>query len=478
MKFTAQVLSAEERVRVHEESLRILSEVGVKFLGEKAIPLLKKNGVKVDKDSKIAQIPAELVSEALGESPANFILGARNPQYNFTLPSQVTRYCIDGTAAFTRDYRSGERRYGTLEDIKDSLRIFQQMDMGVMAWAPTTASDTPAYSRALHEFFAMMRFSSKHGEHEVHFTNQVPYLIAGLEAVLGSKAQVKAQKNYSLIYCPVAPLMHDGEMLDAYIALGEVDLPVMIMPMPATGSTGPASLFGNICQANAEALSTIVIFQLANPGRPLIYSNATGTMDFRNGAYLGGSPEMGVMAAALVQMGHFYNLPVSSAGCTADAKLPGPEAMLEKMMTTLPPVCAGADIIIGFGEMESDQLLVFEQIVVDNEIAHYCERIFSGVDSSPSMDLFDDIAQVGPGGNFLKSRHTRQIARSAEFFYPSLSDHHTHETWLDLGSPTIYSKAREKVDEILASPLADPLPESVSRALDEILILADKELAD
>jgi trimethylamine--corrinoid protein Co-methyltransferase len=440
--------------------------------------LLKKNGVKVDEDSKIAHIPVELVSEALAESPENFILGARNPQYNFALPSQVTRYCIDGTAAFTRDYLSGERRYGMLKDIKDSLRIFQQMDMGVMAWAPTTASDTPAYSRALHEFFAMMRFSSKHGEHEVHFSNQVPYLIAGLEVLLGSKAQVRSQKNYSLIYCPVAPLMHDGEMLDAYIALGEVDMPVMIMPMPATGSTGPASLFGNICQANAEALSTIVIFQLANPGRPLIYSNATGTMDFRNGAYLGGSPEMGVMAAALVQMGHFYNLPVSSAGCTADAKLPGPEAMLEKMMTTLPPVCAGADIIIGFGEMESDQLLVFEQIVVDNEIAHYCERIFSGVDSSTSMDLFDDIAQVGPGGNFLKSRHTRQIARSSEFFYPTLSDHHTHETWLDLGSPTIYSKAREKVDEILASPLADPLPESVLRELDEILILADKELAD
>jgi trimethylamine---corrinoid protein Co-methyltransferase len=477
MKFTAQVLSPEEQARVHEESLRILSEVGVKFFGKKAIPILKKNGAKVDEEGKIARIPAEMVSEAVRQCPRSFVLGARNPTHNYPVPSPVTRYCIDGTAAFVSDYGTGERRYGTTKDIEQSLRIFQQMDLGIMAWAPTTASDAPAHSRALHEFFTMMRYSSKHGEHEVHFSNQVPYLMAGLSAILGNEEQVKSRRNYSLIYCPVAPLMHDGEMLDAYLALGELEMPVMIMPMPATGSTGPASLFGNICQANAEALSSIVIYQFANPGRPLIYSNATGTMDFRNGAYLGGSPEMGLMAAALTQMGRYYNLPVSSAGCTSDAKQPGSEAILEKMMTTLPPVFAGADIIVGFGEIESDQVLLMEQIVVDNELAHFCERIYSGVDSSSPKDLYDDIVHVGPGGNFLKSRHTREIARSNEFYYPNLIDRHTFETWLDLGKPTMYTKAREKVDEILASPMVDPLPESVNLELDEILRSADKELA-
>ena len=476
MKFKAQVLSQGEQIQVHEESLRILSEVGVKFLGEKALSILKKNGATVDEATKIARIPAEMVADALQRTPKNFILGARNPRYDYPVPSPVTRYCIDGTASFACDHDTGERRYGTLKDIENGLRVFQQMDMGVMAWAPTTGSDSPAHSRALHEFFAMIRFSSKHGEHEVHFSNQVPYLIAGLMAVQGSEAQIKARHEYSLIYCPVAPLMHDGEMLDAYLALGHLDLPVMIMPMPATGSTGPASLMGNICQANAEALSSIVIYQMAHPGRPLIFSNATGTMDFRNGAYLGGSPEMGLMAAALVQMGRFYNLPVSSAGCTADAKQPGPEAVLEKMMTTLPPVCAGADIIIGLGEIESDQVLVLEQIVVDNELAHFCERIQSGVDASPAKFLYEDILQVGPGGNYLKSRRTRQIARSDEFYYPNLTDRHTYETWLDLGKPTVYTRAREIVDKILAEPLVDPLPGSISIELDEILKSADKEL--
>ena len=477
MKFTAQVLSRDEQERIHKDSLRILSEVGVKFLGEKALPMLKKNGAKVDAYSKIARIPAKMVEEALQMAPRSFVLGARNPVHDYPLPSPVTRYCIDGTASFTVDFVTGERRYGTTKDIENGLRIFQQLDMGVMAWAPVCASETPAQSRALHEFFAMMRYSSKHGEHEVHFAKQVPYLIAGLKTVMGSEAEVKTRKAFSLIYCPVAPLMHDGEMLDAYLELGQVDMPVMIMPMPVCGTTGPASLFSNICQANAEALSAIVIYEMANPGRPVIYSNATGTMDFRNGAYLGGSPEMGLMAAALTQMGHFYGLPSCSAGCTSDAKQPGPEAVLEKMMTTIPPVCAGADIIVGLGELESDQVLVLEQLVVDNELVKLCERMVAGVDSSEKNDLFQDIIQVGPGGNFLKSKNTRLAARSSEFFYPGLTDRHTYETWVGLGKPTMYTKAHGKVEEILSAPLVDPLPEHVSKELDEILQIADKELA-
>lgn len=477
MKFSAKVLSNDEQQRVHAESLRILSEVGVKFLGEKSIPILRKNGAKVDEDTQVARLAPQMVEEALKLTPGSFVLGARNPLHDYPLPSPVTRYCIDGTASFTKDFVTGERRYGTTKDIENGLRIFQQLDMGVMAWAPVCASEAPAHSRALHEFFAMMRYSSKHGEHEVHFANQVPYLIAGLKAIMGNENELKARKAYSLIYCPVAPLMHDGEMLDAYLELGQVDMPVMIMPMPVCGTTGPASLFANICQANAEALSSIVIYQIAHPGRPLIYANATGTMDFRNGAYLGGSPEMGLMAAALTQMGRFYGLPSCSAGCTSDAKQPGPEAILEKMMTTLPPVCAGADIIVGFGEIESDQVMVLEQLVVDNELAHFCERIFAGVDTGKEKELYEDIAHVGPGGNFLKSKNTRQAARSTEFFYPGLTDRHTYEAWAGLSKPTMYTKAREKVEEILSAPLADPLPDDVSKELDDILRIADKELA-
>jgi trimethylamine:corrinoid methyltransferase-like protein len=54
----------------------------------------------------------------------------------------------------------------------------------------------------------------------------------------------------------------------------------------------------------------------------------------------------------------------------------------------------------------------------------------------------------------------------------------TPEKWVAAGKPTIYTRAREKVEEIPATPLVDPLPKPVCAELDAILRRADQELAD
>jgi trimethylamine--corrinoid protein Co-methyltransferase len=476
MQFTSQLLSDSEKERIHEDTLKVLGTVGVRYYSQKALNLLQAAGARVDREQKIAYIPPALVEQALDTAPKKFTLGARNPQYDYPLPSNVTRYCMDGTGAFVRDFQTGEHRYGTEKDNELALRIFQTMDMGVMAWAPVASEDKPAHTRPLHEWTSLIRFSSKHVQHELHTVEQAPYLAEMLIAALGSEDEVRKRHAYSLIYCPVSPLMHDGPMMDAYFEMGALDLPIMILPMPVTGTTGPASLFSNICLANAENLSSIIVYQLAHPGRPMIYSSATGTMDMRNGAYVAGSPEMGLMSAALVEMGRFYGLPSTSAGCTADARQPGPDAVLEKMITTIAPVLAGSDIIVGFGELEGDQLLLLEQIVVDNEIAHFCERLFRGVDSSPQKTLTQDMLDTPPGGNFLTRKSTRQLAHSDEFLLSSLLDHHTLDQWTQLGKPSMYSNARKKVEEILAAPLQDALPEATSQRLEELAASADDAL--
>jgi trimethylamine--corrinoid protein Co-methyltransferase len=476
MRYTASFLGEADREQVHEASLRILAEAGVRFHGERALPLLAAAGARVDAEAGIARFPRELVEAALATAPRAFALGARNPAHDYALPSPVTRYAIDGTAAFAIDFETGERRYGTRRDSELALRVFQQADMGVMAWAPVTASDAPAGTRALHEFVGMVRASSKHGQHELHTRDQVPYLIEALTIAGGGSAAVRERHPWSLIYCPVAPLVHDGPMLDAYLDLGALDLPVMIMPMPVTGTTGPAGLLANVALANAEALSAIVVYQLAHPGRPVIYSSATGSMDFRSGAFLGGTPEMGLMSAALVTMGRFYGLPATAAGCTSDAPEPGPQAVIEKLVTMLPPASAGADIVVGFGEIQGDQALVLEQILVDNELARYVERLVEGIGEPADPDFVAEIAAVGPGGNFLASTVTRRAARSREFLAPTLIGRHAYEAWRDLGSPSMYGRARDQVREILAGPFVDPLPDAVEAELARILAAADAEL--
>ncbi|MFN8630595.1 MAG: trimethylamine methyltransferase family protein [Chloroflexota bacterium] len=269
-------------------------------------------------------------------------------------------------------------------------------------------------SRPLHEFAAMLGAYSGHGEHELHTRAQAPYLKAIIAAYAGSEAAARERHEASLVYCPVAPLVHDGPMLDAYLDVGDLDVPVMVLPMPVPGTTGPASLLGNIALANAESLSSIVLFQLAHPGRPLIHGPAVGSMDFRSGGFLAGTPEMGIQSAALTTMGKFYNLPTAAAGSASDAHEAGPEACIEKLLSIIPCAASGADVIIGFGEIDGDQTLLLEQILVDHELAHLAERLVAGVDLREGAELLDDIAEVGPGGTSSPSPPAaRQRARAS-----------------------------------------------------------------
>jgi trimethylamine--corrinoid protein Co-methyltransferase len=473
-----RLLSEENRGRIHQESLRILAEVGVRFHSRLALKHLERAGARIDDQNLIARIDQSLVEQALKTAPKEFTLGARVSDNNYAMPSAYTAYTLDGTASFALDFESGQRRYGTIKDIEFGSRIFNKTELGMINWPPVVASDAPKSSRVLFEFLTALKYSSKHVQHELHRPEEVAYLIEAMKCILGgSEEEVRERSICSVCYCPVAPLTHEGPMSEACLELLAYQVPILIYPMPACGSTGPAGLFYNICLANAEALSALVLFQAVKPGSPQIYGAASGTMDFKTGNFREGSPEMVIQTEAMGEMARHYHLPNTQAGCLTDAIKPGPEAIMEKVITTLPLVLGGADVINGIGEIETSQLLVLEQIIVDEEIARRCRRLAAGIDFSESKNLFDDLLKVGPSGHFLDIESTFHLCRSAEFYQPQLHDRHLREEIEESCKTDMYAMAREKVAEILEAPDKNALSDTVMTKLDDILNRATVELA-
>jgi len=472
----AQFLSPEEQQIIHNESIRILEEVGVLFHSKKALSILKKNGAKVDSQTKIAKIPAEMVSQALKTAPKSFICGARVPEKDFALPSTYSGYVLDNGGIFTRDFKTGERRNATEQDHYELLRVFDEMELGAMVWA--TSVQEPKPYNLVRKILTSYMHSSLHIQHELSHPNEVPYMIEGLEAILGSSDAVKERKLFSVIYCTLAPLVHEGHMCDAYLDLIEYDQPICAFPMACAGSTGPASLFSNIALGNAEALSSLVLFQMAKPGCPIIFGDASGSTNFATGGFLEGSPEMVLQSAARGEMARFYGLPNEQAGCLTDAKEHGSQAIMEKITTTLPLVMNGVDLVQGPGALETSNMMSLEQIVVDDEIACFCKRIRDGIDMSDAKNYFNDIKDVKPGGHFLTQMNTVRACRSKEFLSPSLCNQDTYEKWDDIGRPDMYDKAKERVEEILSSPQKNPLPDDVIGKLEDIMARADETLKD
>ena len=476
MKLGLNFLSGDEKRRIHKDSIKILFEVGVKFMSDKALGILKKNGAKVDFDTRIAKMPEEMVNEALKRAPKSFVLGARNREFDFAMPSAFTSYTLDGAATFALDFKTGKRRNAVTQDLIDSLRIFEEMPLAHVVWPNVMCSDMTDNYNEIRPSVVSLINSSKHIQNELHRPEEVPYLIEALTAILGSEEAVKQRKIFSVCYCTIPPLTHDKELCDTYLELAQFDVPILPFPMPSAGSTGPASLYSDIAVANAESLSAVVLFQMAKAGVPIIYGHAAGITNFSMGTFMEGAVETTLLNGALGEMARFYNFPNTQAGCLSDAKQPGAQAVMEKVFSALPLVLSGVDVINGTGEIDTSQLLVLEQIVVDHEIACMCKRFKDGIEVSDAKDYMDDIKQVGPGGHFLMQPSTVKACRSDEFFLPSLSDRNTFEKWEALGNPNLYGNARKRVEEILAGPQKNPLPDDVLDTLEDIVRRANEDL--
>ena len=476
MNMQGRFLSEEEKLRIHQDSIKILEEIGIRYPSRIALAILESKGARVDWDKQVAYLSETMVKAALNTAPKQFVMGARNPENDLLLPSAFSAYNMDGCGVNTLDFNTGERRGAVLQDVADSARVFEEIDLGYIYWPPISPGDVPYGARSIVSTGTSFINTSKHIMDEVKEKEEVPYLIEMTKAILGTIDAVKERKIYSVTYCTVAPLCHDGEMLEATMELSKYNAPILIYPMPACGTTGPASLRSNLALANAEALSAITLFQFVSPGVPLLFGAALGVVNVRSGMFLEGAVETAMQMAAMGEMGKYYGLPTMSAGCLTDSKALGAQAVLEKAMTTFPLVLSGVDVVQGIGLIESSMTLSLEQMMIDGEIASLCRRMKNGIDISEEMDYFEDIKAVGHGGHFLKQKNTRAAFRSNEFYQAALCDRNSYDSWVDLGSKDMIELAREKVKTILGSERKNPLPESTEKVIREIMEEAKKKL--
>ncbi len=478
MMMQTQVLSPEEKKMIHEESIRILEEVGIKFPSERALDILEKGGAVIDREKQVAYLSRQMVDAALKVAPKEITLAARNEAYDFRMPSTFTGYHMDGCGMNMVDLETGERRSSVLQDLADSARVFDEMELGYIYWPPVSPLDVPGQARSIAATATGLINTSKHIQDEMKTAKEIPYVMELLKAVLGDDKLRVGRDIYSVVYCTVSPLCHDTDMLEANLELCKYKVPVVALPMPAAATTGPASLYSNVALSNAETLSVLVMFELTEPGVPIIYASSLGIANPRNGLFQFGMPETIIQLVAIIEMGKYYDLPTTIAGCATDAKGYGGQAMMEKMATNLPLILAKPDTLVGFGMYECSTTLSLSQIIIDHEVARYCKRLCEGMNIAPETDFFEDIKSVGQGGHYLKQKSTRAAVRSKEFYQQELLDKGSYDEWVSMGSRDMNTIARENALQILEAEQKAPLSKDVEKVLKEIVEEASIKLAE
>ena len=97
--------------------------------------------------------------------------------------------------------------------------------------------------------------------------------------------------------------------------------------------------------------------------------------------------------------------------------------------------------------------------MVDNEILGMCERVLRGIEVNDETLGVDVIERIGPGGNFITEDHTVMNMMN-EFYNPGLADRSLYENWKSSGGQTMNDRARQALDELMATHNPNYISES------------------
>jgi trimethylamine--corrinoid protein Co-methyltransferase len=476
MKASLQVLSEEEKARVHEESLDILESTGVRVETPMGRKTLGDAGALVDEASRIVRFPKKLVEESLELAPKDFVLGARRPGADLRMNGGDSTLCLDGAGTMVLDRNTGERRLAVYEDWRKITRIGDALDEIGIYWSQVVASDAgDTLADHVDYMCRVHRNFSKHVQDGISSPDHAPWLTEVLQAVFGSVEEIRNRHPMSYVLCPESPLGIDKDYTEAYLALRGLKIPAAVMPMPLMGGTAPASMISTIVQGNCEVLSMLCLLQAHEPSVPFIYAPALAVMDPRNGSLRGASMEYAVMGAAATEMARYYGLPAESSPGGSDAHIPGIQCGYEGAAMTIPTALSWPDICVGPGMLDGSMVSSLEELLIDVEVFRFAKQAHRGVVTDREKWLTDDIKEVGPGGSYLYQPSTRSSARSGEWFLSDLGVHDSYENWKASHKEDFLEEVREKVDQILATHEPLPLDADVEEELDRICKRAREE---
>jgi len=466
------ILSEDDKDLVHENTLFILEETGIKVMSEKALEILEKGGASVDRDISTAYLPEYLINDAIKSMPKEITLAARNPEQDMKVPRKGYPYmATNGTAVYTRDIETGEKRMTMAKDLLEFQILSDAIDSIDYVWPIVTAHDGPEGGHGLNDLVISLKGTTKHFQGEAMSEREARDMVRVAAAVVGGEEELAKRPIFSVIQCPICPLEFEKGSVEATMEFARAGIPVVSMSMALCGLTSPVTLASTIAIVNSENLASFVISQLAKPGAPVVYSSESSIMNMRTGEIKYGAIEEALIAAAAGQMAKRYGAPsmVAGFGVGLYGTKPGMSSSAAEIIFGAMTNLALTDFASGIGGLDQAKGAALEQIVIDADIWESIREIKKDVSFEDERFMTDLIEEVGPGGTFLKSPHTVRNMRK-ELFVPSFDKGALFDLYRATeDQKAVVEQARNRAKKILAEHRPEPLDVDVESAIDEVM---------
>jgi trimethylamine--corrinoid protein Co-methyltransferase len=467
--FTLTWHTSAQLDRLKQASLDILESVGVRFPSATALDILAGHGCGVDRDSQVVTFPPDLVLAAMARAPRYFDLGARDPACAFSLSDDTTWCTTDGCGVEIVDLDTGVKRLSTKADLARVTRITDYLS-SIAFWWPIISAGDCGETAQLHELDAGWNNTVKHLQGFVQGGREARYAVEMATVIAGGAAELRRRPVLSDLIGTISPLVQDEHGIEAALVFAEAGVPVTFVTMPTLGTTAPATRAGAFAVGAAELVSATVLVQLAFPGAPVAHSIMQSYADPRTGGFVS-FPLDGRCRFLATELAHHWGVPSEAACCGTDAKTPGTwQAGVEDAMDLVQAAWEGSDLMPSIGLLDVYTVFDAADIVLGDDVYHRARYAITDLDLGDEALALDAVREVGPGGHYLGTKHTRRHLRTS--FVPAI----THQPGPDGHFRDPLEVARERAVWIDANYRPEPLELEKATELSRILATADTEL--
>ena len=169
----------------------------------------------------------------------------------------------------------------------------------------------------------------------------------------------------------------------------------------------------------------------------------------------------------ICEMAKWLDLPNWGYAGSSDSHVVDAQAGMDAAELTLLSMQAGSNLNHDIGYLAFGLIGALELVVITDEIISLNRRTLEGIEVSPETLGVEVIAKVGPGGEFLREKHTAKYVRSQQWM-PTMLNRKTRENWKADGAPDLRERARRKALAILADHKPEPIAPATMAKVDQL----------
>ena len=468
------VFSADEIASMHDTSLRILEELGVKVLLPEAREIFRKGGARVDESTQMVHIGRDIIEAALATAPKSIVGRAGNRDRDILLELGSLIFQPGAGAPHATDLERG-RRPGSKRDFRELIQLTHHFNVFQMMPPLVEPQDAPTHLRHYFTMDAQLTLSDKF---PFIFSRGTPQVMESFEMLrdfrgISDDAFHAEPHGYTIINTN-SPRTLDTPMAQGLIDFAKGGQVSIVTPFTLMGAMAPITVAGAITLSHAEALAAITLTQLTRPGAPVCYGTFTSNVDMKSGAPAFGTPEHFQASLAAGQLARFTGLPWRSAAGSA-SNLNDVQAANENQFGLWGCLMAGATVVIhSAGWIEGGLTVSYEKLITDVEVLNMVAELCAKKQADVDEIGFDAISEVEPSGHFFATGQTMSRYNS-EFYQPVVHDYANFGTWTERGSKDANTRATDVWKGILAE---DDRPEIDQTKVDELRAYIEKRTSE